>query len=267
MKTIILFLCVAVAANAQSWEPLAQGIYYKEVIPSIESTKTKTYPVFYLKIERGAEWHLLTEHLTEQRKNAFTWSYDHNLNIVTNMGMFTDKDRPTGYTRINNNVITSARASGYNGALVGYYGATEAGVVDSPTMSLENDFYEYSKGYRYQHKYETHLIRMVADGKVVWSKQPKYWSTACIGMDNEGAMYLIFSRSGYMVNTLAHEILSVIPEMKNVYYLEGGPEASLYVGIGDFEYKGIGSYETGFNENDDNIYFWNLPNIIGLSVK
>ncbi len=47
-------------------------------------------------------------------------------------------------------------------------------------------------------------------------------------------------------------------------HLEGGPEASLY-----FSYKGrtirlFGSYETAFNENDSNSYFWPIPNIIGF---
>jgi hypothetical protein len=50
-------------------------------------------------------------------------------------------------------------------------------------------------------------------------------------------------------------------------YLEGGPEASLYVKDGDFEAMHIGSYETGFNENDDNHTFWALPNIIGVRRK
>jgi len=47
-------------------------------------------------------------------------------------------------------------------------------------------------------------------------------------------------------------------------YLEGGPEASLFVQAGDETVERMGSYETGFNENDDNQVFWELPNIIGI---
>ncbi len=32
-----------------------------------------------------------------------------------------------------------------------------------------------------------------------------------------------------------------------------------------FGSAGIGSYETGFNENDDNARYWRLPNVIGIA--
>jgi hypothetical protein len=35
-------------------------------------------------------------------------------------------------------------------------------------------------------------------------------------------------------------------------HMEGGPEASLYLHSGDCEFAGMGSYETGFTENDNN---------------
>jgi hypothetical protein len=46
--------------------------------------------------------------------------------------------------------------------------------------------------------------------------------------------------------------------------LEGGPEATLYVNAGGTELERFGSYETGFNENDDNDRAWALPNVIGV---
>ncbi len=47
-------------------------------------------------------------------------------------------------------------------------------------------------------------------------------------------------------------------------YLEGGPEASLHVQTPGKTVRRIGSYETGFNENDDNDRYWGLPNVIGV---
>ena len=50
-------------------------------------------------------------------------------------------------------------------------------------------------------------------------------------------------------------------------HLEGGPEASLYFKFNDLEIEAMGSYETGFNENDFNHTFWNLPNVIGFERR
>ena len=46
-------------------------------------------------------------------------------------------------------------------------------------------------------------------------------------------------------------------------FLEGGPEASLVAR----DLALLGSYETGFVENDDNREFWALPNILGLARR
>ena len=50
-------------------------------------------------------------------------------------------------------------------------------------------------------------------------------------------------------------------DLAGAIFLEGGPEASLIAG----ELELVGSYETGFVENDDNHAFWALPNVIGLT--
>lgn len=46
-------------------------------------------------------------------------------------------------------------------------------------------------------------------------------------------------------------------------YVEGGPEAQLSLHAGGLQIDLLGSYETGFNENDDNHRGWDVPNIIG----
>jgi hypothetical protein len=49
-------------------------------------------------------------------------------------------------------------------------------------------------------------------------------------------------------------------------YLEGGPEASLHVATPGGPVRRVGSYETGFNENDGNTRYWSLPNVLGVVV-
>ena len=50
-------------------------------------------------------------------------------------------------------------------------------------------------------------------------------------------------------------------------YVEGGPEASLYVKVGGEVVSEVGSFETGFFESDANQVFWPLPNVIGFAAR
>jgi hypothetical protein len=259
---ILMFMTLLCRVAEAQWIELADGVSYQEVAPSVKSTETETHTVFYLKMDSyDVRWHFLTEVTTGKYQPADQWARDYEFNIVVNMGMFNydEAHTPTGYTRVDwNKEINPNQRGDYKGVITAYRAGL--GLVDKAQALRSQELRKY--------QYEIHLIRMIADGQVVWSKQPsKQWSTVCIGMDQDGMIYLIFSRSAYMVNTLAHEILKAIPEMKNVYYLEGGCEASIYVQIGDFEYKNWGSYESNVSEDDDNDGYWSLPNIIGLSLK
>jgi hypothetical protein len=50
-------------------------------------------------------------------------------------------------------------------------------------------------------------------------------------------------------------------------HLEGGPEASLYLSHGTKKLEIMGSYETKFNEADQNVQFLPLPNVFGIVKK
>jgi hypothetical protein len=55
--------------------------------------------------------------------------------------------------------------------------------------------------------------------------------------------------------------------LANTIYLEGGPETSLYIKVGDTVIEKVGSYVSQTYPTDDNVCFWKLPNIIGLKLK
>ena len=122
---------------------------------------------------------------------------------------------------------------------------------------LKDQYYTYIQG-----------IRMVdCKQKNRWSIQPKEWSMVIIGMDKRGNVLFIFSRSPYRVHDLIEMILDLPLNIYNAMYLEGGPEASLYIKSHDFEFKGFGSYETDFYLDDSNDDFWLIPNVIGIVKK
>jgi hypothetical protein len=55
--------------------------------------------------------------------------------------------------------------------------------------------------------------------------------------------------------------------IRGLVYMEGGPEASLVVRDPAGSVTEIGSWEDGFNENDDNRALWDIPSVIGFAHR
>ena len=122
----------------------------------------------------------------------------------------------------------------------------------------------------WKNKYGTLVqsIRMIScKGKNVWTQQPQKWSTAAIGMDNTGKVLFIHVRSPYSTHDLIN-ILKMLPlDIERAMYAEGGPEAQLYIRAGGHEFEFIGSFESTFNNNDDNTFAWPIPNVVGITLR
>jgi hypothetical protein len=111
-------------------------------------------------------------------------------------------------------------------------------------------------------------IRMIScRGKNVWTQQPKKWSTAAIGTDLQERVLLIHVASPYSTHDLIEILMDLPLQLDRAMYVEGGPEAQLYVRSGDREYEYVGCYETGFVEIDLNYYAWPIPNVVGIARR
>ena len=100
-----------------------------------------------------------------------------------------------------------------------------------------------------------------------WPQQKKKWSEAALGQDKNGNILFIFSRMPYSMHDLNHILLKLPIHLQCAQHLEGGPEASLYFSHNGTGLQLMGSFETGFNENSQNNYFWPLPNVLGVVKK
>ena len=105
---------------------------------------------------------------------------------------------------------------------------------------------------------------MSCQGHNVWSQQPRLWSIAALAQDEAGRILFLHARSPLSVHDFIAAVQALPLSLTRAMYLEGGPEATLYVNAGGVEIERFGSYETGFNENDDNSSAWPLPNVIGV---
>jgi hypothetical protein len=100
-----------------------------------------------------------------------------------------------------------------------------------------------------------------------WSQQDRKWSEAALGEDDRGRILFIYSRSPFSMHDLNAELLAAGIGLVAAQHLEGGPEAQLYLHVGDVEMELYGSYETSFKENDSNSTAWPVPNILGARPR
>jgi hypothetical protein len=107
-------------------------------------------------------------------------------------------------------------------------------------------------------------MRMVdCKGANRWQKSARIWSTAALAIDGQGRVLLIHARSPWDVHDFIEILLELPLGVRRAMYLEGGPEASLSLEAAGVSIVRVGSWETGFNENDGNVQPWALPNVIG----
>lgn len=93
------------------------------------------------------------------------------------------------------------------------------------------------------------------------------FSAAAIGTDREGRAVFVHVRTPYRMQVLSAMLAAPELGLRGLAYMEGGPEASLVVRAGDDRVSEMGSYEDGFNPNDDNHVFWDLPNVVGFAPR
>lgn len=111
-------------------------------------------------------------------------------------------------------------------------------------------------------------IRMLdCHGETAWAKQARRWSTAAIGMDRDGNVLFLHARDALPVHDFVEGVRALPLHVSRLMYVEGGPEAQLSVHSGARAVELVGSYETGFWENDGNREAWPVPNVIAVERK
>ena len=122
----------------------------------------------------------------------------------------------------------------------------------------------------WQKKYRTMVqsIRMIScTGKNVWTKQPQKWSTAAIGIDNRDRVLFIHVGSPYSTHDLIGFLKKMPLNISRAMYAEGGPQAQLYINIGDREHEFVGNYDIEIQGNMKKLISRPVPNVVGISLK
>lgn len=200
------------------------------------------------------------------RQTIAGWCKEKKLLGGVNAGMFrlTDFLTNTGYLK-NFDHVNNPKLNTGNYKMVLALNPKDKSVPATQLIDLECENWDLLKT-----KYNTYVqgLRIInCKRQVTWAKSAKRWSMVVWGIDNVGNALWIFTRSPLQVATFASVLLGMNLGLERLLYLEGGPEGSLFLNHPNKKLALMGSYETGFNENDDNEIFWKLPNVIGIRKK
>ncbi len=245
------------------WVELEKGLHYGEFAATQKSILGDS-KISVLKVDL-AHYDLVLLTALEQggSRTAPEWVKEYGLAAVTNAGMFEPDLTSTGYMRNYDHVNKVVFKPGYNSLLAfnpKTPGLPLAQILDSRCQNLAE------AGKKYQSVSQS--IRMIdCQGKNTWPQSKRKWSQAALAMDKEGHPLFIHSRSPYTVHDFNEQVLALPIRVRNMLYLEGGPEASLYIDTSRRKIGKVGSFETGFNENDGNQEFWGLPNVVGVKKR
>lgn len=202
----------------------------------------------------------------ESIKTAKEWCESNKLITAINAGMFaTDYRTHAGYLK-HWDLVNSRYINNYQSILA--FNPVQGRDLppfrifdlDTPGITINSIQENYSSVIQ-------NLRLIKKPGINVWKKQERKWSEAAIGEDKEGRILFIFSRSPFSMHDLNEILLNSGISIVAAQHLEGGPEAQLYIKVGDFELELCGSYETSYNEDDSNNTLWPIPNIIGVRQR
>ena len=260
MKIIISLLFIAlISASTLNWKEIDDGMYVAEYHSPIKSSHDNSV-ITILKI--NPKKYQLDVYSSFIGHTAEEWAVKENLIAVINPGMYNSQSKNMGFMKQYNNMFNP---NFNNDKAILCFNPKNNSLP--PSQIIDREFQDW-KTLVNQYESCSQSIRMVDfNGNNKWSKQAKKWSMVVVAMDKDGNILFIHSRSPYEVRQFIDILLKAPLNIKNMMYLEGGPEASLYVNHNGYAARKIGSYETGFYEFNDNTELWPIPNVIGVKKK
>jgi len=250
------------------WQALAPGMDMK-ILPAGKPSSVGTPRITVVRIDPRL-WELEFVGLSRTResagRSAREWCKRHKLAACINAGMFGDDFKThVGYLRFREHV-SSGHVNGYQSVAAfdpqGGKGLPRFRIfdLDAPGVTAQGILKDYASAVQ-------NLRLIKRPGANRWSQQNRKWSEAALGEDNMGRILFIFSRSPLSMHDLNQELLASGIGLVAAQHLEGGPEAQLYLHVGEVEREMFGSYGTSFREGDKNAAPWPVPNVLGVRPR
>jgi len=276
VRLICILVLIAASLEAQTrcdslskWRQLGKGLCFLEV-DAPEKSILNDSKIFILRADPlRCSFRILSasEHKRENR-TAEGWAKDFGVNVVVNAGMFNMANHLTnkGYLKIFSH-LNNPRINGKYNVMMGM---NPIELSDTSMVITDMTFRDWNSSLKARYGTLCQGMRMI-DGcgnPIAWDKRPGQSCSMVIGAtDMTGNIYFVFTRSPYTHQQMIGFLLKLIPQIRTTVYLEGGPEASLYIQTGDTIITKFGSYVSKTYANDKNDHFWKIPNVIGISSK
>lgn len=246
------------------WVELTEGVSYIEQTAP-DSSITNDSKISILKIDPNiAEFEFKSATQEEGlRRCVVDYANTFDYNIVINSGMYNLRSslKSEGLLINNSNYANNPKLRRYYNMMICANPKSDTlpafDIVDltmHPWNSIKNKYNSFAQG-----------LRMIdGNGKPMhWKKQ--VCSQLIVAKDTLGMIYFIFNRSPYSQNYMINFMVNM--GLRNAIYMEGGPQASLFVDIDNYRIEKLGSYVSGTYPKDNNAEFTPLPNIIGVRIK
>lgn len=258
----VLGFLISCELHASAWQIIDQGLFVghfespqKSIHGDSKITVLKIDPEFYdINLYSASE-------NGQSNLSIREWAQKYDLTAAINAGMYqTDYTSNVGYMK-NFNHVNSPGVNHYLSAAA-FNPKSES---DPPFRIFDLDEIEMDE---IKPKYNTiiqnlRLVKRPRENR--WPQQEKIWSEAALGEDIDGNILFIFSRSPYSMHDFNNILLNLPIELQCAQHLEGGPPASIYLNTKNHKLEYVGSYETNFFEDDENLLLWDIPNVIGIT--
>lgn len=275
LSKICIFLLILSTATGQKftssqfkWHELLKGLFYTE-IDAPEKSILNDSRIFILKADPlQCRFKLLTASENKlQNKSADEWAKDYGVNVVVNSGMFNMANHLTskGYLKHFSH-FNNPRLNGKYNVMIGM---NPLETSDTSMVITDMTFRDWkSVKTRYQTLCQGMRMIDAAGVPLIWDKRPGQSCSMVVGAtDISGTVYFIFTRSPYTHHQMISFLIQLIPDIRTTVYLEGGPEASMYIQTGDTIISKYGSYVSKTYATDKNDHFWKIPNVIGITSQ
>ncbi len=254
--------------NPVEWRQLSEGLDYAE-INGPHVSKYSDSKVSLLKINPDFFTFSLvvaTQYDSIQR-TIKEWCEMKSLTGAINAGMYSLRDHisGTGYLQNFEHVNNPVFKEGFNALAV--FNPKDKKVPPFQIVDMVNQDWKTIKK-DYNSFFQS--IRMIDNLRqgIYWKKKPVLsCSMSVLATDISGNVLFLFSRSPYSVNEIIKFMLNNPLDIQTAMYLEGGPEASLYVKTETSEIIKFGSYVSYSCPNNDNAELRKMPNILGIKKK
>jgi len=273
--SLAFFLLITLNSFAQnfwikdiSWTNLMDGLQSVE-LDMPEKSIVNDSKLTILKVDtRKFDFEFLTASEHERKmRTAPQWAHDFDKNVIINAGMYSyNKIHSNKGFMKNYNHFNNPKKSTYYNAMLAMHPKDKQKapfeIIDITCQDWEKVKYQYfsfCQGMR--------MISCTGEGMQFQKRPDQSCSMVLAATDNEGVLYIIFARSPYTHLDMIKHLLGLPLNIRTTVYLEGGPEASLYVNTGDSVIAKYGSYVSNTCNNDDNDHFWDIPNVIALKKK